>query len=321
MWKTILRRVLILIPQLFVLSVLIFFLAQFMPGDALRGMIGPDTTPEQYAILRQIHRLDDPWYVQYGTWMEGILARGDFGRSVTHKRPVTDIIGERMMNTVRLSLLTTLFTYIIAIPLGIFAAKKKDRFIDKSIMFYTFLALSMPTVVFSIINLFIFGFRLRWFPVRGSVDAMAAAGTLEHAVSRLHHLVLPAVTFALLSTISIIYFLRNEIIDYDASDFVTTARSKGVPENKVYTGHILRNALLPVAGNAGLIIAGLFTGSIFIESVFAYPGMGQLFVTSIVGRDFPVVNTLIMFYAILTVVSYLVTDILITIIDPRIHIK
>ena len=321
MWKTIVRRILILIPQLFILSLLIFILAQLMPGDALRGVVGPDISPDRLAELRAIHGLDDPWYLQYIRWLTAIITQGDFGRSISHMRPVTDIIGERLINTVRLSFLTTLLTYLIAIPLGIIAAKRHGRAIDRGIMIYTFVALSMPTVVFSLVNLLIFGFNLSWFPVSGSVDARILTGSLPYIISRMHHLILPAITLALISTIGIIYFLRSEIIDYETADFVTTARSKGVPEKVVYTRHILRNSLLPIAAGAGSVIIGLFAGSIFIERIFSYPGMGQLFIDSIVARDFPVANTLVMFYAILTVLSILVSDIVITLVDPRIRIK
>ncbi|MCL2379008.1 MAG: ABC transporter permease [Defluviitaleaceae bacterium] len=322
MWKTIVRRFLILIPQLAALSILIFALGYLMPGDALRGMLGPGATPEQVTMLRETWGLDDPWYIQYGRWMRGIFTEFDFGRSIAQQRSVTAVIGDRMMNTVRLSFLTTLFTYMIAIPLGILAAKKKDTGIDKSIMIYTFVALSMPSIIFGLINLLIFGFRLGWFPTLGSVDVSAdLAGGLTRFMSQMHHAILPAITLALISTMGIIYFLRSEIIDNDASDFVMTARSKGIPEGRVYNRHILRNALLPVAGGFGGIIAGLFSGSIFIERVFAFSGMGDLFITSIMRQDWPVANTLILFYACLTVLAMLMTDIIITIIDPRIRIK
>jgi len=322
MWKTIIRRFLILIPQLFILSVLIFIIGHNMPGDPLRGLIGPATTPEQMDMLREVHGLNDPWYVQYGRWMRGIFTEFNFGMSFQQQRPVLDVIGDRIMNTVRLSFLTTLFIYIIAIPLGIIAARKKDTFIDKTIMVYTFIALSMPTIVFALINLLVFGFNLGLFPTIGSVDTAAhMAGGLTRFASQMYHAVLPALTLALISTVGTIYFLRSEIIDNDASDFVTTARSKGVPEKKVYTRHILRNALLPIAGGFGSIFAGLFAGSIFIERVFAFSGMGDLFISSIMMQDWPVANTLIIFYAVLTVISMLMTDIIITIIDPRIRIK
>jgi len=322
MSTTIARRILILIPQLFALSFLIFIMGYHMPGDALRGMIGPGTNPDQIEMLRAAHGMDDPMLVQYGRWMRGMIFDQDFGRSLIQHRPVTEVIGERMMNTVRLSFLTAIFTYVIAIPLGVLAAKKKGKIIDKGIMVYTFIALSMPSVIFGLINLLIFGFRLRWFPTLGSVTPAAdMVGGLTRFFSQMHHVILPSITLALISTMGIIYFLRSEIIDNDASDFVMTARSKGIPESRVYNRHILRNALLPVAGSFGFIISGLFTGSIFIERVFSFTGMGDLFVSSILRQDWPVANTLIMFYACLIVLSMLATDIIITIIDPRIRVK
>ena len=332
MWKTIVRRLLIMIPQLLVLSVLIFFLAHLMPGDALRGRVTPDMPPGMLQELREFHGLNDPWYVQYIRWMRALVFERDFGSSLSHNRPVVDVVGDRLRNTVRLSALTTLFTYMLAIPLGILAGRKNGKTVDKVIMLYTFIALSMPTVVLAIINLLLFGFghdfnifgftlNMGIFPQTGSVCPQAVHGTMGFHLSRLHHLVLPAFTLASISTVGIIYFLRSEIIDYEGSDFVTTARAKGVPEKDLYTGHILRNAFLPVAGGMGSIIAGLFAGSIFIEMIFSYPGMGNLFLTSITGRDFPVVNMLVMFFAVLSVVSMLVSDIILTIVDPRIRIK
>ena len=322
MWKTIIRRILILIPQLFVLSILIFFLGYLMPGDALRGRVGPGVTMEQLEMMRAALGLDRPWYVQYADWMSGIFTSFDFGTSIVQQQPTTVVIGERIFNTMRLSFLTMLITYLIAIPLGIIAAKHKDTWIDKSIMIYTFIALSMPTIVMGLIMLLIFSFNLGWFPTMGTVTLAAdMEGGFTRFTSQMYHAILPAITLAVISTIGVIYFLRSEIIDNDTSDFVTTARAKGVPENKVYTGHILRNALLPIAGSFGSVFAGLFIGSIFIERVFTFGGMGDLFISSILMQDWPVANTLILFYAVLIVVSILLTDILITIIDPRIRIK
>jgi len=189
-------------------------------------------------------------------------------------------------------------------------------------MIYTFVALSLPTVVLAIVNLMIFGFNLNWFPTGGSVDIRAVtAGGFTAFASRIHHLILPAATLAILSTVGIVYFLRSEIIDYESSDFVLTARSKGVPSKKIYTKHILRNSFLPIASTIGFVVAGLFAGSIFIEATFTFPGMGQLFFNSIVSRDFPVANILIMFYAILTVLAILISDFIVILIDPRIHIN
>jgi peptide/nickel transport system permease protein len=278
--------------------------------------------PDLYDRLVEMYGLNDPWYQQYFRWMGDILLRGDFGESFTFYRPVTAVIGERMGNTLRLALATTVFTYLLAIPLALLSARFKGRPLDKAVMFYTFFALSTPTLVFGLVNILIFAITLNWFPPLGAVDVSAyLTGGWTAFWSQIYHLLLPAFTLAFLSTTGTIYFLRNELIDNDSADFVTTARSKGVPENKVYTRHILRNALLPVAGQAGIVVTGLFAGSIFIERVFTFQGMGQLFLESIMSRDFPVANTLIMFYAVLTALAILITDIVITVIDPRIRIK
>jgi peptide/nickel transport system permease protein len=239
-----------------------------------------------------------------------------------HNTPVTTVIGDRMMNTVRLSIVTTIFLYAFALPMGIIAGRRYGKLPDKTILFYTFLALSMPTVVLSLLMIFTFAFRLGWFPSMGTISITASfAGGWESVLSRLHYLILPSVTGALLGSVGTIYYLRNEIIDTQTSDFVTTARSKGVPESKVYTRHILRNSILPVAGGMGASIALVFTGSIFIENVFSYQGMGLLFIQSLQGRDWPVANTLIMFYAAIGVVAGLFADLTIMIVDPRIRIK
>ena len=321
MWRTLLRRFFILIPQLIALTLVVFVLAQFMPGDALTGLIDPDMTAEDMEIIRTQLGLDVPWYTQYSRWIIAIITEGDFGRSTSHMRPVTDIIGERAANTFRLSLISAILTYLIATPLGVIAGKYKGHFIDRAIVFYTFIALAMPTIVFAMINVFIFGFNLRWFPTHGSVDVTLASGTLGYWLSRIHHIMLPALTGALLSTVTIINLLRSEIIHYQDTDFVRCAKAKGVPSSKIYTRHIFKNASLPVISSLSFIVASLLTGSIFIEQIFSYPGMGNLFITAILQRDFPVVNGLVVLYGVFTVLGTLLADVIVTIVDPRIRIK
>lgn len=321
MGKTILRRFLILIPQIIFITLFIFILAEFMPGDAFGHLAEDAEGAALAATLAEAHGLNLPWHVRYYRWISGIVTNLDFGRSIQHARPVMEIVGERMINTLRLSGLTVLITYLIAIPFGIWAGRHKEKFVDKAILFYAFTALAMPTIVLSIVVIFAFGFQLQWIPIRGSVDIQAVPGTFGYFMSRMHHLIGPAITGALLSTVSIIFFLRNEIVDVQASDFVTTARSKGVPKSDVYRKHILRNAMLPIVPSIGTTIGALFAGSIFIERVFSYPGIGTLFIDSILQRDFPVVNTLVLLTSIITALGVLISDILLTVVDPRIRIK
>lgn len=320
MWKTIIRRILVLIPQVFVLSLLVFLLANFMPGDALTGKIDPNVSPDRLEELRQQWGYYDAWYVKYGRWLKNAL-HGDLGESTANKLPVTELIGQRGSNTFWLALVTISLTYLFGIILGIISGRYHDRPVDKVIVFYTFLALAMPSIVFGLINIFVFAFKLKWFPIGGSVNVKYAAGTLSYLWDKIYHLILPAMTGALLYTVSIIQFLRSEIIDYKNSDFVVTARSKGVPEKTIYSRHIFRNALLPVVSSLGYDIAALLGGSIFIEKVFSYPGMGKLFLDSILRRDYAVVNALIILFSVLTVVGGLISDVVMSIVDPRIKIK
>lgn len=319
MWKTIIRRILVMIPQLFVLSIIIFLLAQKMPGDPFSGLITPETDPARVEELREQAGLNDPIPVQYVNWIKNV-AQGDFGKSYTYKRSVSSLIGERAYNTFLLSLLSVILVYALAIPLGVIAGRYKDSFIDKTIVLYSFISYAIPTFVLSLIFLYVFGYQLSWFPTSGTVDVNITEGTFAYYWNRIHHMLLPAITYAILGTTGIIQYLRSEVIDAQTQDYVKTARSKGVPLRKVYTRHIFRNSLLPVAAFLGFTITGLLGGSIFIETIFGYPGMGQLFVNSVITRDYSVITTLVMLFGFLTLLGSLLSDIIMSIVDPRIRI-
>jgi len=319
MWKTIVRRILVMIPQLFVLSLLIFIMAKFMPGDPFTGLITPETDPARVEELRIKAGFYDPWYVQYVNWI-GNAFQGDFGRSYTFNVPVADLIGERAKNTLWLSLLSVFLLYLIAIPLGVLAGRFHDSVLDKTIVLYSFIVFAIPTFVLGLINLFFFGYELGWFPTSGTVDIKYESGTAGFVWSKFYHILLPAITFALLATTGIIQYLRSEIIDSKSLDYVRTAKSKGIPINKVYSRHILRNSLLPIAAFLGFTITGLLTGSIFIETIFGYHGMGQLFIQAISGRDYSVITALVMLFGFLTLLGSLLSDIIMSIVDPRIRI-
>ncbi len=320
MWKTIVRRVLIMIPQLIALSLLIFIMAKFMPGDPFTGMISPETDPNRLDELRELAGLNDPWYEQYARWMVNAV-QGDFGKSYTYKVQVSALIGERAMNTFWLSLLSVVLLYLLAIPLGVLAGRFQDTFLDKTIVLYSFITYAIPTFVLSLLFLFFFGYKLHWFPTIGSVDIKYDTGTFGYLWSKIYHMMLPALTYAILATTTVIQFLRSEIIDSKSMDYVRTARSKGIPIRKVYSRHIFRNSLLPIAAFLGFTITGLLGGSIFIETIFGYPGMGQLFISSILSRDYSVITALVMLYGFLTLLGSLLSDIIMSIVDPRIRIE
>lgn len=322
MLKFIFRRFLTMIPQLFLLSILVFLLAQAMPGDPLSGkFIGnPNLDPAYKAELEEKLGLNDSWPEQYVRWI-GNMFQGDLGMSYTHNVKITDLLAGRLANTFWLGVTTLIFTYIIAIPLGVAAGRWNESWIDKLVVGYNYVSFAVPLFVFALFMLFIFGFKLDWFPTGGSVSVEVEKGTMAYFLSKLHHLILPSLTAALLSTVGTIQYLRNEIIDTKLKDFVKTARSKGTPERKVYSRHIFRNSLLPVAAFLGYDIVFILGGSIFIEQIFSYPGIGQLFISSITQRDFSVVNILVMLSGFLTLLGTLLSDIILSIVDPRIRIE
>lgn len=320
MWKTILRRVLLMLPQIFILSVLAFLIAKMMPGDPFTGLITPETDPNTIEALRVKAGFYDPLPVQYWNWISKAF-RGDFGQSYTYKYEVTKLIGERIGNTVWLSLVTLILTYLIALPLGMIAGRYQNSWADKVIVVYTFITYSIPVFVFALLLLWLFGYTLGWFPTRGSVDSNVVSGTLGYYVNKFHHLILPAFTMAILSTTGTIQYLRTGVIDAKAQDYVRTARAKGVPEKVVFNRHIFRNSILPIAAFLGYEFTGLIGGSVFIENIFSYPGMGNLFVSSITGRDYSVILALLLLFGTATLLGTLLSDIIMSIVDPRVRVQ
>ena len=320
MWKTILRRVLLMLPQIFILSVLAFLIAKMMPGDPFTGLITPETDPNTIEALRVKSGFYDPLPVQYWNWISKAF-RGDFGQSYTYKYEVTKLIGERIGNTVWLSLLTLILTYLIALPLGMIAGRYQNSWADKAIVVYTFITYSIPVFVFALVVLWLVGYTLGWFPTRGSVDSDVVSGTLAYYLNKFHHLILPAFTMAILSTTGTIQYLRTGVIDAKSQDYVRTARAKGVPENVVFNRHIFRNSILPIAAFLGYEFTGLIGGSVFIENIFSYPGMGNLFVTSITGRDYSVILALLLLFGTATLLGTLLSDIIMSIVDPRVRVQ
>lgn len=320
MWKLMVRRIIIMIPQIVVLSLLVFMLAKAMPGDALTGLIDPSIDPAAIEAMRERLGLNNPWYVQYWDWITRAL-QGDLGQSFFFKMPVADLIGQRMVNTFWLSLATLILTYLIAIPLGIVSGRYNDTLADRLITGYTYVGFAAPLFITALLMLYIFGFQFGWFPTGGSVSPGSTPSSAEYVIDKIYHLLLPALSMALITTVSTVQYLRSEIIDTKQKDFIITARAKGASEQRVYHRHILRNSLLPIAALFGYEITGLIGGTIFIENIFNYPGMGQLFLESITRRDYSVMTALVLLYGIAAIVGALISDIILSIVDPRIRIK
>lgn len=322
MWKFILRRIVMMIPQLIILSVLIFMLAKAMPGDALTGQLAnnPKMDAQSLAEMRVKLGLNDPFSVQYTRWIQNLM-HGDLGLSYVHQQPVTELLAGRMWNTVLLSACILVLTYLIAVPLGVVSGRWTDSWADKLIVGYSYVSFATPLFIFALIMLFVFGFKLGWLPAGGSVDIQVENGTLDYYISKMYHLVLPSLSGALICTVGTIQYLRSEIIETKIKDFVKTARAKGVRESRIYSRHILRNSFLPIAAFLGYEITGLIGGSIFLESIFSYPGIGQLFLQSIMQRDYSVVTALVMISGLATLIGTLLSDLILSAVDPRIRIE
>ena len=319
MWKTVLRRLLTMIPQIILLSIIVFVVAKEMPGDAFTGMIDPNVDQAQIEALREAAGWNDPIPVQYVRWIGDVL-QGDLGRSYAQQVPVTTLIGGRAANSLRLGLVSTFFTYLIALPFGMFAGRFNNSWFDRFVMIYNYVSYAIPTFVLALLMVFIFGYRLGWFPTFGSKNVSLTAGTFEYYWDMFYRLILPGFTGGVLGTASTTQTLRSEVIDAKTQDYVRTARSKGVPEGKIFSKHIFRNAVLPIASSFGFIFSSLLSGSVFIEQIFAFNGMGDLFITSINSRDYSVVITLTLLYGILAILGSLISDIALSLADPRIRI-
>ncbi len=320
MWKTILRRLVLMIPQIVILSILVFLLADLMPGDALTGLIDPTISAEQIEAMRERLGLNKPVHERYLDWAGKIL-HGDFGRSWNHKMPVTQIIGIRIWPTLWLSLLTVIISYSIALPMGLYAGRYQNTAFDRFVNLYNFITYSVPVFVLGLLFLWAFGYSLGWFPTRGTISAGVTPGTFEAALSRFYHMILPAFTMGVLSTTGTVQYLRTSVIDAKTQDYVRTARSKGVPMDKIYSRHIFRNSILPIAQGMGYTITGLISGSVITETIFTYQGMGQLFITSINTRDFTVMTALVLLFGTMTLLGTLLSDIIMIFVDPRIRIN
>lgn len=320
MLKFIIRRLLVTFPQLVVLSVLVFILGSLMPGDALSGLVDPNIPAEAIEARREALGLNNPWYIQYRDWVVNMF-QGDFGQSIFHQRPVLDVIGDRLWNTLWLSLLSTFFIYLIGLPLGLISGRYNDTLIDSAITGYTYLGFATPTFIFGLIVLWIFGYNLGVFPTGGTVAPGLEPGSIQYILSKLNHLILPSLSIALIGVVGTVQYLRSGVIETKQKDFITLARAKGVKTNTLYLKHVFRNSIIPIVAFFGYEITALLGGSILIERIYSYPGMGQLFLDSIATRDFSVANVLILVYGFMAILGALLSDIILSIVDPRIRIK
>ncbi len=303
------RRLLQLIPTVFLVTLAIFFMLRLIPGDPAISMLGFNATPDRVAAVHKVLGLDRPLWEQYLIFL-GNLIRGGMGTSISYGRPAISLIRDRLPTTLFLVFYSNVLVVLGSVPLGIWAALSKDRLADHLIRIGMTVPLVMPSFWSGLLLMLLFGVRLRLFPVSGYGDTFA-----QH----LYYLFLPALTMALGSGSLLVRNLRSSLLETMQADYVRTARSKGLPERRVLSGHILRNSLIPTASLVGVLLAYSIGSTVIIETVFNVPGLGWLLVNSITARDYPVVQAVTLVFALFVVLANLVTDLAYPLLDPRVQ--
>lgn len=304
------NRLLQLLPVLLGIAIVTFLLLKLTPGDPARLLVGDRASEETLAAVRQEYGLNRPWPVQLGTYF-GKLAQGDLGESIRFRKPVSGLVLQFLPPTIFLVLYVMALTVPTTLLLAIAAARNHGGWADQAIRVFGVCGFTLPVFWVAIMLSRLFGVELGWFPVSGY-----GTGFLEH----LHHLFLPALTTSIWLVPVMVQSLRAALLEKSEADFVTAARSKGLPERGVFWRHILPNALLPTLHLLGVMVAYLIGGTIIVEAVYAVPGLGRLMVSSILSRDYSVVQGLTLFFALATVLVTLLVDIATTLIDPRVRL-
>lgn len=314
------KKIFTLIMTLFIVSVAAFLAFQIIPGDVVGSILGTEATPEREAQLREELGLNDPPVVRYVNWMTDVL-KGDLGESYRYSKsmnemmPVDELIGDKLPVTLWLAALSLVIIVVVSIPLGVFWAKSRNRFVDAFMSVLTQTTMAVPAFFLGILVTYLFGMVFKWFVPGGYVSYEEDFGGF------LKYLIFPAVSIAMPKIAMTARFLRNSMLTEMHSDYVRTARSKGCTDRQIMYGHVLRNALMPVVTFLGMIIAEIVAGSIVVEQVFGLPGIGRLLISSISTRDLPVVQILVMYITAVVIIVYFLVDILYRVIDPRISHK
>ena len=314
MGRFILGRVLAIIPVLVLVTAGVFFLIHLTPGDPIDAMMAESADPSVKAALSRQLGLDQPIYVQYLRWMGGVL-RGDLGRSIRNNQPVIEDVGRRIRPSVELALLAIVIALVVAFPLGILSAARRNTPVDGAGTTFALIGICMPNFLIALLLIFLFGVTLRWLPVSGYTDP------LEDPINGLRSLTLPAITLGLALAAVITRTLRSSLLEALSEDYVRTARAKGLTERVVLSRHALKNGLIPVATVLGLQLGGLVGGAVITEYVFALPGVGRLVVDAVFARDYPLVQGVVLLIALGYIGTNLLVDLVYGLLDPRIRYR
>ncbi len=310
-----------MIPMMIGVTLISFTIIHLAPGEPMAQQtdLNPNASPESLKRLRELYHLDKPLYVQYYIWVKKIVVL-DFGDSFSiDARPVLDKIAERIPITLTLNALSLIIVLVVSIPIGVYSAIRPYSLFDKIATFFVFFGFSMPTFWLALLLMLFFGVWLEWLPISGiesyNHDSLSPVGRF---IDYTEHLLMPALVAGLTSLAGLSRFTRQNMLEVIRQDYVVTARAKGLNENVVVYKHCLKNAMLPVVTILALSIPGLIGGSVIFETIYAIPGMGQLFFQSVMSRDYPLIMGILVIGSFLTLLANLLADIAYAFVDPRI---
>jgi peptide/nickel transport system permease protein len=312
MFAYIVRRILATIPVMAVVATFVFALLYLSPGDPAAIIAGDTATVADIARIRAHLGLDQPVYVQFGTWVWHLL-QGDLGVSIFTNLPVAKLIGQRLEPTVALTLSTLFVSIAVAIPMGVLAAWRAGSWIDRVVMVFAVLGFSVPVFVLAYILIFVFAIWADLLPVQGYVSITRGFWPF------LSHIILPSIALGMIFAALIARITRASMLDVLAQDYIRTAQAKGLSNEQVLIGHALKNAAVPIVTTIGIGVALLIGGVVVTETVFAIPGLGRLTVDAILRRDYPIIQGIILIFSAVYVLINLLVDLSYTLLDPRIR--
>ncbi|HLE45014.1 MAG TPA: ABC transporter permease [Methylomirabilota bacterium] len=308
----VIRRLVQAVPVMLFASVVVFLMIYLVPGDPVLAVLGGEARPEQVEAMRKEMGLDRPLVVQYGRWL-GRVVRGDLGVSFINSYPVWSLIGLKLPATLALSVGALTVTLVISLPLGILAAVRQGSWVDRLAVGFTALGLSVPTFWLGVLLVLLFSLRLQWLPASGYVPLFT-----RPALS-LQHLLMPSFTLGIAIAAILTRFVRTAMLEVIRQDYVRTARAKGLPEGRVVIRHALKNAFIPVLTVIALQVGNLLGGAVITESIFDYPGVGQLILYAVTTKDYTVVQGTLLLLVFAFVFINLLTDVAYAILDPRVR--
>ena len=320
MFTFIFKRLLQSIVVMLTVALIAFSLFRYV-GDPINNMVGQDTTLEERAELRERLGLNDPFFLQFYRFAADASV-GEFGFSYQHRRPVKELISERLPATLELALVSAILALAIGIPMGVYTALRRDGFLSRTFMTISLIGVSLPTFLIGILLILLFGVVLRWLPTfgRGDVIELGWWSTGFLTASGLKSLIMPSITLALFQMTLIMRLVRAEMLEVLRADFVKFAKARGLPTRSVHFRHALKNTLVPVITITGLQLGSIIAFAIITESVFQWPGMGLLFIQAIGEVDIPVMAAYLVLIAFFFVVINMVVDILYFVVDPRLRV-